>query len=156
MFRSFGFNEVGSEVWGLAAVALAILILALLAASAYVFLRSVPHFQDDVREATMALSPQMRRRFYEVYDALKPRDPAVAWFLAVGFGPIGVNWYRGNGPAFAAAIVSLNGLGAWWLESWFSAPQFVLIENRALIEQSLRIVQQEAARAAYPELQAVT
>jgi len=122
------------------------LILALLAASAYVLFRSLPHFQDDVREATMDLSPAMRRRFFAVYDAEKPRDPAVAWFLAVALGPIGVNFYRGKGLAFLAALVSLNGLGAWWMESWFTAPQFVLMENRALIKQSLSFVQQEAAR----------
>jgi hypothetical protein len=32
------------------------------------------------------------------------------------------------------------------MESWFTAPQFVLMENRALIKQSLSFVQQEAAR----------
>jgi hypothetical protein len=147
-FRPFGFSDVGLEVWGLAFVVLVLLILALLAASAYVLFRSLPHFQDDVREATMDLSPEMRRRFFAAYDAEKPRDPAVAWFLAVGLGPIGVNFYRGKGLAFFAALVSLNGLGAWWMESWFTAPQFVLIENRALIKQSLSFIQQEAAREA--------
>jgi hypothetical protein len=34
------------------------------------------------------------------------------------------------------------------MESLFTAPQFVLIENRALIKQSLSFVQQEAARDA--------
>jgi hypothetical protein len=145
-FRPFGFSDIGLEVWGVAAVTLVLLLLALVAASAYVFFRSVAHFQDDVREATMDLSPEMRRRFYAAYDAEKPRDPAVAWFLAVGLGPIGVNLYRGKGFAFLAALVSLNGLGAWWMESLFTAPQFVLIENRALIEQSLSFIQQESAR----------
>jgi hypothetical protein len=152
--RQFGFSDVGLEVWGVAAGLLVLLILALLAASVSVFIRNVPHFQDDVREATMALSPAMRRRFYEIYDARKPRDPAIAWFLAIGFGPIGVNWYRGEGRAFVAALVSLNGLGAWWLESWFTAPQFVLIENRALIEQSLSLLQDEAERAAVVKVEA--
>ncbi len=147
-FRPFGFSDVGLEVWGVAAVTLVLLLLALVAASAYVFFRSLAHFQDDVREATMDLSPEMRRRFYAAYDAEKPRDPAVAWFLAVGLGPIGVNFYRGKGLAFFAALVSLNGLGAWWMESLFTAPQFVLIENRALIKQSLSFIQQEAARDA--------
>jgi hypothetical protein len=147
-FRPFGFSDVGLEVWGVAAVTLVLLLLALVAASAYVFFRSLAHFQDDVREATMDLSPEMRRRFYAAYDAEKPRDPAVAWFLAVGLGPIGVNLYRGKGFAFFAALVSLNGLGAWWMESLFTAPQFVLIENRALIKQSLSFIQQEAARDA--------
>ncbi len=145
-FRPFGFTDVGLEVWAVAAVTLVLLILALVAASAYVLFRSVPHFQDDVRAATMDLTPAMRRRFFEVYDAEKPLDPAVAWFLAVGLGPFGVNFYRGKYFTSAAALITLNGLGAWWFESLFTAPQFVLIENRALIKQSLSLVMQEAAR----------
>ena len=147
-FRPFGFSDVGLEVWGVAAVTLVLLILALLAASAYVLFRSAPRFQHDVLEATMELSPAMRRRFFELYATAKPRDPAIAWFLAVGLGPVGVNFYRGKPYTFIAALLSLNGLGAWWLESWFTAPQFVLIENRALIAQTLSFLQQEAKRDA--------
>ena len=153
-FRPFGFSDVGLEVWAVAAITLVLLLLALVAASAYVFARSVPHFEDDVREATMELSPAMRRRFYEAYALEKPRDPAVAWFLAIGLGPIGVNLYRGKGLAFAAALISLNGLGAWWIESWFTAPQFVVIENRALIARTLSFVQQEANRSGRIEKEA--
>jgi hypothetical protein len=144
----FGFSDVGLTVWAVAAVTLVILILALVAASAYVFFRSVAHFDDDVREATMDFDPAARRRFYEIYDSLKPRDPAVAWFLAVGLGPAGVNFYRGKALPCVAAILSLNGLGAWWLESMFTAPQFVLIENRALIASTLYMMDQEARRGA--------
>ncbi len=146
-FRPFGFSDVGLEVWAVAAVTLVLLILALLAASANVVFRSAPRFQDDVREATMDLSPAMRRRFYALYDAEKPKDPAIAWFLAVGLGPAGANLYRRKPFAFFAAILSLNGLGAWWLESWFTTPQFVLVENRKLIAATLSLVQQEALRA---------
>ena len=138
-----------------AAVTLVLLLLALLAASANVLFRSAPRFQDDLREATNDLTPAMRRRFYTLYDAYRPRDPAIAWFLAVGLGPFGVNFYRGKWYASAAALLTLNGLGAWWMESWFTAPQFVLIENRALIAQSLSILQQEAARSALASEKAV-
>ncbi len=139
---------MGLEVWAVAAITLVLLLLALVAASASVFFRSVAHFEDDVREATMELSPADRRRFYDIYASLKPRDPAVAWFLAVGLGPAGVNFYRGKALACVAAIVSLNGLAAWWLESIFTAPQFVLIENRKLIASTLYMMEQEARRAA--------
>jgi hypothetical protein len=154
-FISSEFNDVGLHVWAVAAVTLVLLILALLAASAYVLFRKAPRFQDDVNEATMDLSPAMRRRFFEVYNLGRPRDPAIAWFLAVVLGPIGVNFYRGKGRAFAAALISLNGLGAWWLESWFTAPQFVLIENRTLIKRSLSLVRQEAARDAHVNVKVV-
>ncbi|MBD5604197.1 MAG: hypothetical protein IAI48_03790 [Candidatus Eremiobacteraeota bacterium] len=127
------FDDVGRDVFSLAAVALVILILALLAAAANVFFRNVDRFEDDVLEATMELSPGDRRRFFELYRSRRPKNAAVAWFLAVGLGPAGVNLYRGKPLPFVAALFSLNGLGAWWIESWFTAPQFVLIENRGHI-----------------------
>ncbi len=146
------FNDVGQSVFTLAFVALVILVAALVAASAYVFFRNVDHFDDDVREATMDLEPAARRRFFAVYATRRPKNAAVAWFLAVGLGPLGVNFYRGKwGPCFAA-LVSLNGLGAWWLESLFTAPQFVLIENRELIEWALFVVKREYEPAAMPRV----
>jgi hypothetical protein len=135
------FTDVGIQVFSLAAVALVVLVLALLAAAANVFFRNVEHYDDEVREATMDLSPQDRRRFFELYASRRPKSAAVAWFLAVGLGPVGVNLYRGKAAACLAAIVSLNGLGAWWIESWFTAPQFVLIENRRFIAWALQTME---------------
>jgi hypothetical protein len=144
------FNDVGQSVFTLAFVALVILVAALVAASAYVFFRTVDRFDDDVREATMDLEPAARRRFFAVYATRRPKNPAVAWFLAVGLGPLGVNFYRGKWGACLAALVSLNGLGAWWLESLFTAPQFVLIENRELIDWTLFVVKREFEPATTP------
>jgi hypothetical protein len=135
------FTDVGIQVFSLAAVALVILVLALLAAAANVFFRNVEHYDDELREATMDLSPQDRRRFFELYTSRRPKSAAVAWFLAVGLGPAGVNLYRGKAAACLAAIVSLNGLGAWWIESWFTAPQFVLLENRRFIAWALQTME---------------
>jgi hypothetical protein len=135
------FTDVGIQVFTFAAVALVVLVLALFAAAANVFFRNVEHFDDDVREATMDLSPQDRRRFFELYTSRGPKSAAVAWFLAVVLGPVGVNLYRGKPLPCIAAILSLNGLGAWWIESWFTAPQFVLIENRRLIAWALQTME---------------
>jgi hypothetical protein len=135
------FSDVGIQVFTFAAVALVVLVLALFAAAANVFFRNVEHFDDDVREATMDLSPQDRRRFFELYTSRGPKSAAVAWFLAVVLGPVGVNLYRGKPLPCIAAILSLNGLGAWWIESWFTAPQFVLIENRRFIAWALQTME---------------
>lgn len=145
MFTFFvlGFVGVGLEVLVTASITLAILIFALLAAAAYSFFRSVANFEDDVREATMDLDPAMRRRFYAHYASLRPKNAAVAWFLAVGLGPIGANLYRGKWLAFVAAVVTLNGLGAWWLESWYTTPHLVLLENRDLIAYALRLARED-------------
>jgi hypothetical protein len=140
---SLAFAGVALEIWYVAWVALALLVFALLAAAASVFFRSVGHFDDELREATMALTPPERRRFFELYESCRPKNPAVAWFLAVGLGPIGANLYRGNVGAFVAALFSLNGLGAWWLESWFTTPHLVLIENRKSIVWALENVRRE-------------
>ena len=141
------FVGVGLTVIVVAWITLAILLVALLAASASNFFRSVDDFDTDVREATMDLSPTDRRRFYDIYASLHPKNPAVAWFLAVGLGPIGANLYRRKWPAFFGALISLNGLGAWWLESIYTTPYLVIIENRATIAYALRLLHDEHAHA---------
>lgn len=141
------FVGVGLTVIIVAWVTLAILLVALLAACASSFFRSVDDFDIDVREATMDLSPTDRRRFYEIYASLHPKNPAVAWFLAVGLGPIGANLYRQKWPAFFGALISLNGLGAWWLESIYSTPYLVIIENRATVAYALRLLHDEHSHA---------
>lgn len=143
-FSLIAFFGVGLDVLGVAIVALIVLVLALLAASANVFFRGVARFDDDALRATMDLSPAQRRRFYEIYASWTPKSPAVAWFLALALGPAGVNLYRGRPFPCIAAILSLNGLGAWWLESWFTSPQLVLIENRALVARTLSTLDAES------------
>ncbi len=137
------FVGVGLTVFTLAWVTLGILIAALFAAAASSFFRSVDDFDNQVREATMALVPAQRRRFYELYATLRPKNPAVAWFLAVGLGPAGSNLYREKWPAFLGAVLTLNGLGAWWIESWFTTPYLVLVENRASIAHTLEFLAYE-------------
>jgi hypothetical protein len=47
--------------------------------------------------------------------------------------------------------VTLNGFGAWWIESWFSVPALVMIENRAnarwALDQLPYAMEQERRRA---------
>lgn len=146
MPQLLGFVGVGLTVIVVAWVTLAILLLALVAAAANNFFRSVDDFDDDVREATMDLDPNARRRFFDIYASLRPKNPAVAWFLAVGLGPIGASLYRGKWGTFCGALVTLNGLGAWWLESIFTTPYLVAIENRASIAYVLEILAAESTR----------
>jgi len=142
-FLVLGFAGVGLQVFVVAWVTLAILVFALFTAAVNHFFRSVASFDVDVREATMNLDPVTRRRFYERYASLHPKSPAVAWFLAVGLGPAGANLYRGQWGAFVAAVLSLNGLGAWWIESWYTTPHLVVIENRRLIAWALELVRED-------------
>lgn len=143
-FVVLSFAGVGLEVFVVAWVTFVILVLALLAAAANYFFLNVARFDDHVREMTMPLDRQTRRRFYELYESRRPKNVAVAWFLAVGLGPIGSNLYRGQWPAFAAAVVSLNGLGIWWVESWFTTPGLVMMKNREYGEWALMIIAREA------------
>ena len=137
------FVGVGLEIFAVAWIALFILVAALLSAATNHFFRSVGRFDDALREATMDLSPSQRRRFYELYESRRPKNPAVAWFLAVVFGPAGANLYRGKWAAFFAAVISFNGLCAWWLESWFTTPHLVAIENRKHIAWAQFVLQSE-------------
>lgn len=145
-FFLLGFTGVGLTVVIVAWVALAILVFALLAAAASHFFRNFDRFDDELREATMDLDPRARRRFFEIYESLHPKNPVVAWFLAVGLGPVGANLYRAKWPAFFAALVTLNGLGAWWLESWYTTPHLVLIENRSLLAYARKLLLDENAQ----------
>lgn len=143
----FAFAGVGLQVFIVAWVALAILLVALLAAASYSFFRSIGQFDDELREATMDLDPQTRRLFYARYSSLHPKSPAVAWFLAVVFGPIGANLYRQKWGAFFGALVTLNGLGAWWMESIYTTPHLVHIENRELIAYAMQLVREDLAES---------
>ena len=140
----FAFAGVAAEIFAVAWITFGVLVAALLAAAAGHFFRICEHFDDDVRELTMDLSPAERRRFFAFYAANRPKNPAVAWFLAVLLGPIGANLYRGERAALFGAVVSLNGLGAWWLESWFSTPHLVTMKNRALADLALEVVRRES------------
>ena len=140
-----GFAGVGLQVFVVVWVTLAILLVALLAAASYSFFRSVAEFDVELREATMDLDPQTRRLFYARYSSLHPKSPAVAWFLAVAFGPIGANLYRQKWGAFFGALVTLNGLGAWWMESIYTTPHLVQIENRELIAYAMQLVHEDLA-----------
>jgi hypothetical protein len=137
--QAFAFEGVALSVWRIAWVTLAIIVVSLLATSFYCFCRTAGELEDEVRRATMDLSPDARRRFFAVYAALRPRNAAIAWILAVVFGPIGENFYGRRWPAFFAAVFTLNGLGAWSLVSWFAAPQIVMTRNRDLIARALLI-----------------
>lgn len=149
------FVGIGLTVLYVASVTLAILVFALLAASAFYFFRSVSSFDDDVVAATMHMTPVERVRFYAVYRSLRPKNPAVAWFMAVILGPAGANFYRGKWLAFVGAVISLNGLGAWWIESWYSTCPLVLMANRSLIAYALEIVRDEAVPPTTPTPSAV-
>jgi hypothetical protein len=144
------FVGVGLEIFIVAWGTLAILVAAVLSAAVNHFFSSVGHFDDDLREATMDLSPQARRRFFELYESQHPKSPAVAWFLAVGLGPAGANLYRGEWAAFFGAVVTLNGLGAWWFESWFTTPHLVLMKNRKHIAWALFVLNQDESLEAQP------
>ncbi len=144
-FVVLSFAGVGLEVFVVAWVTFVVLVFALLAAAANYFFLNVARFDDHVREMTMPLDPEERRRFYALYESRHPKDAAVAWFLAVGLGPIGSNLYRTQWSAFFAAVVSLNGLGVWWVESWFTTPGLVMMKNREYAEWASMIVARERA-----------
>jgi hypothetical protein len=126
------FDDVALRVIGVAWWALGILIAALFLAAMNHFFFMVGRADDVIFEAVLGLDRHAAIKFYELYRERKPKNVAIAWFLTVILGPIGAFFYLGQWGKFAAAIVTLNGFGAWWIESWFSVPQAVLIENRRL------------------------
>jgi len=126
------FNDVALRVIAVAWWTLGILVLALVAAAVNRVQVAIARGEDVVLEATLELDRAQTLRFYEEYHRAGPKNVAVAWMLTLVLGPVGAFGYMRQWGKCAAALFTLNGFGAWWLESLFSVPQLVLIENRRL------------------------
>ena len=143
-------TPVGSTVFHLAIVALGVLVAALLAASARYFNEALPRADAVVFDATLGLEPAAALAFASIYRGMRPKNVAVAWFLAVLFGPVGAFFYLRDGRKFVLALITLNGLGAWSIESWFSVPRLVILQNRQKARWALELVPAAVARSAEP------
>jgi hypothetical protein len=139
-------SGVGATVFQLAAALLAVLILALLAASARYFAETVRRADAIVVDAMLGLDRAGMIAFYDIYCGMRPANVAIAWFLAVLFGPLGAFIYLRDG-RFVIALVTLNGLGFWSIESWFSVPQLVMLQNRQKAAWALELVPAALVRA---------
>jgi hypothetical protein len=142
------FNSVGVTVFQVAGTLLAVLLLALLAASARYFAETIPRADEVVVEAMLGLDRDGMLAFWDIYRGMRPANVAVAWFLAVLFGPLGAFFYLRDGRRCALALITLNGLGAWSVESWFSVPRLVLLQNRRKAAWARELVPAALARAA--------
>jgi hypothetical protein len=142
------FNSVGVTVFQVAGTLLAVLLLALLAASARYFAEAIPRADEVVVEAMLGLDRDGMLAFWDIYRGMRPANVAVAWFLAVLFGPLGAFFYLRDGRRCALALITLNGLGAWSVESWFSVPRLVLLQNRRKAAWARELVPAALARAA--------
>jgi hypothetical protein len=125
------FDDVGNAVFTVARVTLALLILGLLASAASAVAASTRRADDLVYESMLGLDRESGETFYELYRGRQPKNVTFVWLLSVITGPFGAFAYMRNWRMCALALVTLNGLGAWWIESWFSLPALVMIENRA-------------------------
>jgi hypothetical protein len=143
------FNSVGDTVFRLAGWVLAVLILALLAASVRYFAEAIPRADAIVVEAMLGLDRESAVVFYEIYRGMRPANVAVAWFLAVLFGPLGAFLYLRDWQKAALALISLNGIGLWSMESWFSVPPLVIIQNREKAAAARELVPAALARAGF-------
>jgi hypothetical protein len=117
-------------------VALVLLILALLAAAVERFIVASARADDILFEALVPLDEPTARRFYPLFKR-RAKNVGVAWILSVVTGPLGAYLYLGDYGRAALALVTLNGLGAWWIASWFIIPQAVLIDLRADVKNCI-------------------
>jgi hypothetical protein len=124
------FDDVGWRIIEVSWSALAILLLALFAGAVDRFFVALGYSDEIVFESTLGLDPPSAIKFYSLYRSRRPKNVAVAWILSVVLGPIGAFGYMEQWGKVAAALLTLNGLGAWWIESLYSVPQLVLMENR--------------------------
>jgi len=131
------FDEVGWRIIQVAWTTLVILLVALFVGAAERFFAAVGRSDEIVFQATLGLDRASAMTFYSLYRSRRPKNVAVAWILSVILGPIGAFGYMEQWGKFAAALFTLNGLGAWWIESLYSVPQLVLIENRRSAQWAL-------------------
>ncbi len=120
------------HVIAVAWIALAILIAALLAAAIRFAVFAVGD-ANDILFASFAELPADRARYTYAFVRERSRNVAIAFALSVIAGPFGAYLYLGEYGKAILALVTLNGLGAWWIESWFSIPQVVLMRNCRLV-----------------------
>ncbi len=139
-------SSVGLAVFRLAAGVLALLILALLAASVRYFAEALGRADAIVVEAMLGLDRDSAVVFYDLYRGMRPANVAVAWFLAVLFGPLGAFLYLRDWRKAALALISFNGLGVWSMESWFSVPPLVIAQNREKAAAARELVPAALAR----------
>jgi hypothetical protein len=125
------FDDVGNAIFSVARITLALLVLGLLASAAAAVASTTRRADDLVYESMLDLDRASGVTFYELYRGRRPKNVTFAWLLSVITGPIGAFAYMQNWRLCALAVVTLNGFGAWWIESWFSVPALVMIENRA-------------------------
>jgi len=128
---SIAFDDVGNAVFAVARITLLLLVLGLLASAAAAVAASTRRADDLVYESMLDLDRESGAKFYELYRGRRPKNVTFAWLLAVVAGPLAAFAYLRNWRLCALAFVTLNGFGAWWIESWFSVPALVMIENRA-------------------------
>lgn len=140
------FSGVGLTVFQVASTLLAVLLLGLLAASARYFGEAVVRADAIVVEAMLGLDRAGMLAFYDIYRGMRPANVAVAWFLSVIFGPFGSLLYLRDG-RFVVALITLNGLGLWSIESWFSVPQLVILQNRQKAAWALELVPAALAKS---------
>jgi len=131
------FDDVGWQVIHVAWITLAILLLALFISAAERVFVAMGRADEIVFEATLGLDRTSALKFYSLYRSRRPKNVAMAWILSVVLGPIGAFGYLEQWGKFTAALFTLNGLGAWWIESLYSVPQLVLMNNRQSAEWAL-------------------
>jgi hypothetical protein len=141
-------STTGATVFQVAVTLLAILVVALLAAAARYFAEAVPLADAIVIDAVLDLDRDGILAFWDIYRGMRPANVAVAWFLAVIFGPFGAFLYLRDGRKCVLALITLNGLGVWSLESWFSVPRIVMLQNRQKAAWARELVPAALARAA--------
>jgi hypothetical protein len=132
---TMAFIDVAIKVIAVAWIALAILVLGLLAASVRAAVYTLQD-ADDVVFTTLAGLDERESAYAYRFFKERSHSVAIAYILAVVLGPLGAYAYLGQYGKAAIALVTLNGFGAWWIESWFSVPQVVVIAKRKLAEQT--------------------
>jgi len=82
-------------------------------------------------------SVEDQQLFWQMYRNKGPKDVVVAWFLNLLLSPTIAYLYLGKWALAAISLLTLQGVGFWWLYNIFSMPSQVGNLNRLLAEQAI-------------------
>ena len=74
--------------------------------------------------------------FKHIYQTKQPKDVLIAWLLTFFLSPTISYIYQNKWGLAVIAFLTFQGLGFWWLISWFTMPGEVIRYNKNLADQA--------------------
>lgn len=85
-------------------------------------------------------SPADAALFHSIYRSKNPRSTLAAWLLTIFLSPTISYIYQNRWIPAAISFLTIQGLGLWWVISWFTMPSEVAKTNMRLADEAFNQV----------------